>query len=276
MSTAKDITPEGSPLVVADVGNSRVKLGEFAASELASAGTGPLPHPLRAQPFPVDWTESELDSFLPTPSAYQWAIASVNHPVADRLLAWLARRDVHHPRVLTHVDMPLAIDVESPAKVGIDRLANAVAVNRLRPANSGAIIIDLGTAIKVDLVSAEGAFVGGAILPGIAMAARALHEFTHLLPLVTVSEPPDPLGKSTAKAMSAGLYWGAVGAVRELVARLSDGRAGMAIYLTGGAAPNVSAILEQESEQPPLFVPHLTLSGIALATLRGPSARTQP
>lgn len=275
MSTAKDMTPESLPLVVADVGNSRVKLGEFASGERGSVAGGSLPHPLRAQPFPVDWTESELDSFVPTPAAYRWAIASVNHPVADRLLAWLARRDVHNPRVLSHVDMPLAIDVEAPAKVGIDRLANAVAVNRLRPAGSGAIIIDLGTAIKVDLVSAEGAFAGGAILPGIAMAARALHEFTHLLPLVSVSEPPDPLGKSTAKAMSAGLYWGAVGAVRELVARLSDRRSGMAIYLTGGAAPNVSAILEQESDQPPLIVPHLTLSGIVLATLRGPATRTR-
>jgi type III pantothenate kinase len=274
MSTAKEMMPESLPLVVADVGNSRVKLGEFAGGELAAAAGSPLPHPLRAQPFPVDWTESELDSFLPNPSAYRWAIASVNHPVADRLLAWLARRDVDHPRVLSHVDMPLVIDVEAPAKVGIDRLANAVAVNRLRPEGSGAIIIDLGTAIKVDLVSADGAFAGGAILPGIAMAARALHEFTHLLPLVTVSEPPEPLGKSTAKAMSSGLYWGAVGAVRELVARLSDRRAGMAIYLTGGAAPNVSGILEQESDQPPLFVPHLTLSGIALATLRGSATRT--
>jgi type III pantothenate kinase len=276
MNSAQAMSSEGPPLIVADVGNSRVKLGEFAPGELAAPASGPLPHPHRAQPFPVDWTESELDSFLPVPAECRWAIASVNHPVADRLLAWLARRDVPQPRVLSHVDMPLAIDVEAPAKVGIDRLANAVAVNGLRPANSAAIIIDLGTAIKVDLVSPAGAFAGGAILPGIAMAARALHEFTHLLPLVTVSEPPEPLGKSTVKAMSAGLYWGAVGAVRELVARLSDHQAGVAIYLTGGAAPNVSAILEQESEQPPLFVPHLTLSGIALAAQRNVSQRTLP
>jgi type III pantothenate kinase len=210
---------------------------------------------------------------LPNPAAYGWAIASVNHPVADRLLAWLARRDVTQPRVLSHLDMPLAIEVESPDRVGIDRLANAVAVNRLRPANAGAIIVDLGTAIKVDLVTPHGAFAGGAILPGIAMAARALHEFTHLLPLVSVSDPPEPLGTSTRKAMSSGLYWGAVGAVRELVARLSDARQNMAIYLTGGAAPNVSAILEQESQQPPLFVPHLTLSGIAQAAIERPAKR---
>lgn len=254
---------ERLPLVVADVGNSRVKLGEFEPS-----GQTALPLPVRAQSFAVELNEAELDSFLPEEAArYRWAIASVNHPVAERLQQWLEHRRARQVRVLTYQDMPLAIDVEAPPRVGIDRLANAVAVNQLRPEGVGAIIVDLGTAIKVDLVSAEGAFAGGAILPGIAMAARALHEFTHLLPLVTVSEAPAPLGKSTVAAMSAGLYWGAVGAVRELVGRLSIDRPGMTIYLTGGAAPNVAAILEQESSQPPLFMPHLTLSGIALAAL---------
>ena len=62
-----------------------------------------------------------------------------------------------------------------PDMVGIDRLVDAVAVNRLRDAKRSAAIVDVGTAITVDLVSANGAFLGGAILPGIAMAARALH-----------------------------------------------------------------------------------------------------
>jgi len=253
------------PVIIADVGNTRVKLGEFELATAPSA-SAPPPHPLRARAFELDWTDAELDAFLPRePAAYRWVIGSVNHPVADRLRAWLAARHVAPPRVLTHVEMPLAIDVEAPGKVGVDRLANAVAVNRLRAQDQGAIIVDLGTAIKVDMVSPEGAFAGGAILPGLAMAARAMHEFTHLLPLIQVTEPPEPLGKSTDKAMRSGLYWGAVGAVRELVARLSADRAGMAVFLTGGAAPNLTPVLEQETQQPPQFVPHLTLAGFALA-----------
>ena len=126
-------------------------------------------------------------------------------------------------------------------------------------------MIDIGTAIKVDLVSAAGAFAGGAILPSMAIAARGLHEFTDLLPLVEVQEPPAALGKSTLEAIRAGLYWGAVGAVRELVARLSAAHSPVEILLTGGAAPNIAAVLGQDEEPPFQFVPHLTLAGIAIS-----------
>ena len=94
----------------------------------------------------------------------------------------------------------------------------------MRPPGRPAVVIDVGTAITVDLVSAEGAFLGGAILPGIAMSARALHEFTDLLPLVDMSElaaPPPALGDSTEAAMRSGLFWGAVGAVRQLIEQLA-------------------------------------------------------
>ncbi len=87
-------------------------------------------------------------------------------------------------------------------------------------------MIDVGSSVAVDLVSAEGAFEGGAILPGIAMSARALHDYTDLLPQIPMSElgvPPAALGTATIPALRSGLYWGAVGAMRELIARLSLG-----------------------------------------------------
>jgi len=144
-------------------------------------------------------------------------------------------------------------------------LAHVVAVNRLRAENQCAIVIGMGTALTIDLVSRGGAFAGGAILPGLAMSARALHEFTDLLPLVDVDGPPPPLGKSTQDAMRSGLYWGAVGAVRELVAQLSTDAPGAEIFLTGGAGPLFASVLASESSRPPQFVPHLTLAGIAIA-----------
>ena len=96
---------------------------------------------------------------------------------------------------------------------GIDRLVDAVAANRLRKSHRPAAIVDVGTAITVDLVAADGAFLGGSILPGIALSARALHEFTDLLPLVDVGElvePPPALGTDTEAAMRSGLFWGAM------------------------------------------------------------------
>ena len=156
-----------------------------------------------------------------------------------------------------------------PDMVGIDRLLDAVAANHLRRPDQPAVVADVGTAITVDAVSAEGAFLGGAILPGIAMSARALHEFTDLLPLIEMSElsqPPPALGTATTAAMQSGLFWGAVGAIRELAERLAKHLEGEpAIYLTGGAGPAVAELLGPSARH----VPHLTLAGIALATRSG-------
>ncbi|MBU4399725.1 MAG: type III pantothenate kinase, partial [Planctomycetes bacterium] len=169
-----------------------------------------------------------------------------------------------------------------PDMVGIDRLVDAVAVNRLRRPGQPAAIVDVGTAITVDLVSAEGVFLGGAILPGIEMSARALLQFTDLLPLVDTSDlesPPPPVGIDTVSAIQSGLYWGAVGAIRELVQRQCETASGAGwggsstatptrstatptpVFLTGGAGAAVADLLGPAA----CYVPNLTLAGIALA-----------
>src|SRR5690606_16362039 len=103
----------------------------------------------------------------------------------------------------------------------------------------------------------------GAIMPGIGMAARALHEFTDLLPLLemdSLDEAPDALGRSTIAAMQSGLYWGALGGIRELIGRLVLDQPGTAeVFLSGGFAPSVAQLLPFEVQ----YVPHLVLSGIA-------------
>jgi len=218
-----------------------------------------------------------------------WWIASVNRPAATRLIDWLhEHRPTDRVVLLASGDLPLVVRLERPDMVGIDRLVDAVAVNRLRDPRRPAVIVDVGTAITVDLVSADGAFLGGSILPGIQMAARALHHFTDLLPLVSVSDlsvPPSPLGTSTESAMQAGLFWGAVGAIRQLIEQLCEaatsGRvdccdgstaagyggssnvAPIQVFLTGGAGAAVAELLGHETR----FVPNLTLSGIAQIAL---------
>jgi type III pantothenate kinase len=261
MATASALPHAAFPLVAVDIGNTRLKLGVFQPP-LAD----PLPHPVATLSLGREWTAADLDAFLPLPPAdYTWAIASVNRPACAHLVEWLAKRGVSRVKQLAHTDLPLAIEVNRPDHVGMDRLVNAVAINRLRQPQSPAIIIDMGTALKLDLVSRDGAFAGGSILLGIAMSARALHEFTDLLPLVEVVEPPPAVGKSTRGAMSSGLYWGAVGAVRELIAQFTSTIGPAEIYLTGGAGPLFANVLDQESARPPQFVPHLTLAGIAIA-----------
>jgi type III pantothenate kinase len=253
------------PLVAVDVGNTRIKLGLFR--EIS-------PHSLSepATTLEVPSLEGDLGAITPwlqplSAGDARWSIGSVNRTALARLLNWLRASAPHvTPHLLTAGDLPLRIAVERPDRVGIDRLLAAVGANALRASHRAAIVVDLGTAIKVDRVSAEGAFEGGAIMPGIGMAAQALHAATDLLPLLSMAalgEPPPALGRNTEAAMQAGLFWGAVGGIRELIGRMAkvDSEPPQ-IFLSGGAAPAVAGLLASDAR----FVPHLTLGGIALAT----------
>ena len=101
------------------------------------------------------------------------------------------------------------------------------------------------------------------------MSARALHEFTDLLPridMAELAEPPPALGTATVAAMRSGLFWGAVGAVRQLVEQMIGGHHvpmvdDAEVFLTGGAGPVVAQLMGTSAR----YVPHLTLAGIALA-----------
>jgi type III pantothenate kinase len=258
------------PLIAVDIGNARMKFGLFE-----SLDAGELPEPVES--LQVSDSADNLDDVgrwldeLGT-GAVGWWIGSVNRPTAGRLVQWLGEaRPEDRVTLLAAGDLPLDVGLERPDMVGIDRLIDAVAANQLRQAGHPAIVVDLGSAITVDLISADGRFEGGAILPGIAMSARAMHKFTDLLPLVEMSElvaPPNPLGTSTLPAMRSGLFWGAVGAIRELIDRLSTDQPDRAdVFLSGGAGPAVAQLLGPATQH----VPHLTMAGIALTAAAGSS-----
>jgi type III pantothenate kinase len=260
-------------LIAVDIGNSRIKVGRFepccgdAVPEPTS--TAGLPIENKSGSFDTERLAAWCDEHVDGESS--WLAASVHHGVDDRLTAavasWAKRSEVDCAvRWLTYRDVPLPIQVEEPARVGIDRLLAAWAADRLREPGRAAIIVDIGSAITVDLLTDEGAFAGGAILPGIGMSARALAEQTDALPRVDVErlgKPPAALGKSTGTAIESGLYWGAVGAIRELIAQLSAGVAEPPeVFLTGGASPQVAQMLGADRQV--RHVPNLVLSGIAL------------
>jgi type III pantothenate kinase len=257
------------PFVAVDIGNSRLKFGLYEA-----AGEAAVPAPNRVLDFDPEKDALERVAAWLAPWTVDqaaWWIASVNRPHATMLIDWLRERQTGLKiTLLAAGDLPLDVALPRPDMVGIDRLAGAVAANRLREAQRPAIVVDLGTAITVDLVNPQGVFLGGAILPGIGMSARALYEFTDLLPLLdlrVLREPPPTLGKSTTDAMQSGIYWGAVGGVRELIARLNADSAPAQVFLTGGAAPAVAALLAPDAH----YIPHLVLGGIALTALEAKS-----
>jgi type III pantothenate kinase len=253
-------------LIAVDIGNSRIKLGLFTASGEQPRSAAPTPANVFSVPA-ISWDEKALVNWLSdVPAGTPWWIASVNRPAAARLTEWIGNK--WPVRNLADTDLPITAAVTRPDHVGIDRLAGAVAANRLRdPARPG-IIVHVGSAITVNLVTADGIFRGGAILPGLGTSARALHDFTDMLPHAPLEETlttPPAIGTSTLSAIHSGLYWGAVGAIRELVARtsatLGDSANKAEVFLTGGAARAVADQLDPTA----VYVEHLVLSGIALA-----------
>jgi type III pantothenate kinase len=279
-----------SDLIAIDIGNSRVKLGRFQreffgdndASTRTRIDDGPLlPEPCATLDLPIRHDNGEFDiGRLATwcnehlSDGTTWYIASVHRAAAARLSATLVERAKQSGkhcaiRQLTYRDVPLTIRVDEPARVGIDRLLAALAADRLRQRDRAAIVVDLGTAITVDLVDADGAFAGGAILPGIATAARALADQTDALPQVALEfldKPPAALGKSTVPAIESGIYWGAIGAIRELVSQLSAPfQTRPDLFVTGGASRQVADLLKTHGAV--RHMPNLVLSGIALVNV---------
>jgi type III pantothenate kinase len=182
------------------------------------------------------------------------------------MLDWLRTRGAAATTLLENAaQLPLRVRMERPEAVGIDRLLDAVAANQRRPTGQPALVADCGSAITIDLLSANGDFLGGAIAPGLGMSARGLHQFTHALPLVSVTAVPPALGTSTTDALRSGLFWGSIGAVQELVHRLAKTLDRKPIvYLTGGDAELLAPHLSIEFSME--WLPELTLHGIYLAT----------
>lgn len=271
---------QGLAIVAVDIGNSQIKVGQFELAmdeRLTRGATRRLPEPLATITLPIahesgefdtealaDWCQHHLSATA------RWRIGSVHRAAAANLIAWIDRRNLQHElgwhaKVLSHEDLPMAIRVEEPARVGMDRLLAGFAAGAIKAPDRAAIVIDLGTATTVDIVEPEGAFAGGAILPGIGMASRALAEQTDALPRVAFTPgdaPPPPVGGSTRAAIEAGLYWGAVGAVRELVSQIAAPWAATPdLFITGGAAQAIARSLALPQVE---CVPHLVLAGIAL------------
>ena len=256
------------PLIAVDIGNARMKLASFHGGQSEAVPVpeslltleGPRPSWERLRP----WLDALGHGQL------RWFIGSVNRPAATWLLDWLrANRPADPAVMLAAGDLPLEVRLERPDMVGIDRLLDALAAGHLRRTDRPAVVVDVGSAITIDLIDADGAFLGGSILPSIEMSARALHEYTDLLPKIAMSElgtPPPALGTSTEPAMRSGLFWGTVGAVRQLTEKLAEESGGdVEIFLTGGAGEILAELLGSHARH----VPQLTLIGIALAVERG-------
>jgi type III pantothenate kinase len=250
-----------NPSVVADVGNTRIKWGL-----VTSLGIG------AATSLPADdlatWRNQIEEWHLN--GSVAWVVTGVHPERRDRMVAWLRERRQEITVLDDWRKLPLSIDLDGPDTAGIDRLLTAVAANQRRDPGTPAIVITAGTAVTVDLLDEGGVFRGGAILPGLNLMARALHEHTALLPLVKLPcTPPTTAGRTTATAIQGGVFWAVAGGIQVLVQQFARrGHPAPHLFLTGGDAPLLEKAWSEEfaplSHVPSVW-PWMTLEGIRLA-----------
>jgi type III pantothenate kinase len=277
--------PQTLSVLAIEVGSSRVKLGWFPASGACTDDkpTGNLPISAPPLPEPSDvfriehrQPESVWIAKVQTQLA-EWnlpgetvcVVAAVHQAAAETLRERVLTGQPWSRTVsLSRSDIPVATQLKEPAQVGVDRLLNALATNRVRRSNHPAIVVDVGTAMTVNLISSDGVFQGGAIAAGPITALAALHAATASLPRLgaeVLEQAPPPVGKSTVEAMASGAFWGALGAVHELLQRIADTcEQPPDIFLTGGASHGVAPFVRL-GDRPVRHMPHLVLSGIRIA-----------
>jgi len=170
-----------------------------------------------------------------------------------------------------NLDLGIAVNTDRPQSVGADRLVNAVAAHAKY--KGPLIVVDFGTATTFDIVAANGDYEGGVIAPGANVSAEALHQAAAMLPRVAVARTQAVIGKDTVPAMQSGLYWGYLGLIEGLVARIKEEfGAPMTVIGTGGLAN----LFYKQTNVIDHLDPDLTVRGLILIHAKNASKCGKP
>jgi type III pantothenate kinase len=256
-------------LLAADIGNSHTTLGLFEGDALAGSwrvttrATATLDEIAAQVSDMLGLDGRRLDRLEAV------AVASVVPPLTETWERFVGDRLEFEPLIIDAAALEgiLRIEIDRPAEAGADRLVNALAA---RDEFGGpAIVVDLGTSTNFDLVSAEGAYIGGAIAPGIGLSLEALVGRASKLPRIELRRPPSAIGANTVHAMQSGAVLGYIGlvsglltALRSELAERSPADSRVTVIATGGhthqpwlgEVPGIDAV-----------EPDLTLRGIRYA-----------
>jgi type III pantothenate kinase len=157
------------------------------------------------------------------------------------------------------VKLPIKVKIDRPTEVGADRLVNAVAA--FEKYASPAVILDFGTATTFDVIGAKGDYMGGVIAPGINLSIDALHRAAAKLPEIAVERPLKVIGTNTVAAMQSGVYWGYVGLIEGIVAKIrAEHKKPMKVIATGGLSP----LFAKATKIIDALEPDLTIHGLKI------------
>jgi type III pantothenate kinase len=247
-------------LLAIDVGNTQTHLGGFRGEELAehwrfqtrAGATGDELAERIAGLLALRGIDAEEVDAL--------AVASVVPPLHSEYES-MAERYLGAP-ILTvgpGVKTGMAIRIDNPYEVGADRLVNAVAA--YERVGGPCVVVDFGTGINFDAVSADGEYLGGAIAPGVEISLTALTERGARIPRIDLAEPPTAIGKSTRGAIQSGVVFGFAGLIDGIARRIGRELGGDPTFIaTGGLADAIAPFCETIDEVDDL----LTLTGLRL------------
>ncbi|MEG0788755.1 MAG: type III pantothenate kinase [Alistipes sp.] len=209
--------------LIIDIGNTLVKLAIFDKNEIV------LQHSMEHRDTAM------LDVLLNRYPTLDKAIICSTRGDCEELIGKIRSRMACCLEFTAHVAVPISNAYLTPATLGRDRLAAAVGASVLHPSRN-VLVVDFGTALTIDLVTADGTFRGGVISPGMNTRFRALHHYTAQLPLCEATEEILPLGNTTATAIEQGVMNGIAFEIEGYIDRMSNEFADLCIIFTGGDA----------------------------------------
>jgi len=246
-------------LLCVDVGNTNITLGLYEGQVLGPRWRLATNHERMPDEFILQLRGLLDYAGLGPADVAGAAIASVVPPLTGKWVE-VCRAIGCEPLIVdATVETGVRVLYDDPLAVGADRIVDAAAAYRLY--GGPACIVDFGTATTFDAISGSGDYLGGAIAPGIGIAAQALFERTAKLPRVELARPPAAIGRNTTHSLQSGLLFGYVSLVEGMVARFrAELGEGTRVIATGGLAELVA----RETAVIEILAPWLTLDGLRL------------
>jgi type III pantothenate kinase len=249
-------------IVAFDVGNSEITVGIFDGDELVSHWRLTTAAQRTADELAILIRSVTATAFGEGVSASGSAICSVVPSVTPMLAEACEMCFDAVPVIIdARSKLPVRLDVEEPFTVGADRVANTLAASRIYKRDC--IVVDMGTATTFDCITADGVFMGGAIMPGIMISADTLFRRTAQLAATEIYPPKQVIARRTDECIRAGVLFGAVDSIDGMVRRIKKewpNPASPLVLATGGMAE----VIQPHSSQLELVDPTLTLKGIRL------------
>lgn len=255
-------------LLVIDIGNSQIVCGVFQENTLMANWRLSTDHIKTADEYDMT-LRSLLEIHKIDLTKIHGCIMTSVVPPLTHTFETLLHALVGQAPFIANSSCPhgLSLRYDNPEEIGADRLVNAAAA--FSHYQCGLIIVDFGTATTFCTITQQGEYLGGAIAPGLKMAADSLHLKTAKLPKVDLAIPASVIGRDTATSMQSGIMFGYAGLVDALVNRIQK-ESGPSLYVlaTGGLASSIRPISSTIQE----VRPNLTLEGLALLYARMTSA----